>query len=63
MTDMEMDLVLAKAEITMLKDTVRKQADLIANHRTHIASLQAIIEKQRQQIEMMQKTDGGSDGK
>ena len=62
MTDMEMDLVMAKAEIMTLKNTVRKQEDLIANYRNHIASLQSIIEKQRQQMEVMRKTDGGSDG-
>lgn len=62
MTDMETDLILAKAEVMTLQNTVRKQADLIANQRTHIASLQAIIEKQRQQLEMMQQTDGGFDG-
>ena len=62
MTDMEMDLVMAKAEIMTLQNAVRKQADMIANYRNHIASLQSIIEKQRQQMEMMRKTDGGSDG-
>ena len=62
MTDMEMDLVMAKDEIMTLQNAVRKQADMIANYRNHIASLQSIIEKQRQQMEMMRKTDGGSDG-
>ena len=62
MTDMEMDLVIAKAEIMTLQNVVRRQADLIANQRTHIASLQSIIEKQRMQMEMMRKMDGGSDG-
>lgn len=62
MTDMEMDLVMAKAEIMTLQNTVRKQSDLIANYRNHIASLQSIIEKQRQQMEVMRKADGGSDG-
>lgn len=62
MTDMEMDLVIAKAEVMTLQNTVRKQADLIANQKTHIASLQAIIEKQRMQMEMMRKTDGGLNG-
>ncbi len=59
MTDMEMDLVMAKAEIMTLQKIVREQADMLANHRTHIASLQSIIEKQRQQMELMRKPDGG----
>lgn len=45
---MEMDLVMAKAEIMTLQKIVREQADMLANNRTHIASLQSIIEKQRQ---------------
>ena len=46
MTDMEMDLVMAKAEVLSLQKIIREQSDLIANQRTHIAALQTIIEKQ-----------------
>ena len=56
MTDMEMDLMMAKAEIIALQDTVRRQENMIANHRTHIASLQVIIEDLRKQL------GGGLDG-
>ena len=56
MTDIEMDLIMAKAEIITLQDTVRRQENMIANQRTHIASLQVIIEDLRKQL------DGGSDG-
>lgn len=47
MTDMEMDLIIAKAEIMTLQKTIREQADMIANQRSHIAALQNIIDRQR----------------
>ena len=47
MTDMEMDLIMAKAEVLSLQKTVREQADMISNLRSHIAALQDIIERQR----------------
>lgn len=47
MTDMEMDLILAKAEVETLKSSVQNQKNLIANLRNHVASLQKIIEEQR----------------
>lgn len=49
MTDMEMDLMMAKAEVLALKKVVREQADKLANSRTHIASLQAVIDDLRKQ--------------
>lgn len=51
MTDIEIDLMMANAEVLSLKKTVREQADTIANQRTHIAALQNMIEQQRKQIE------------
>lgn len=47
MTDMEMDLVLAKAEILSLQKTIRKQEDMLANYKTHIFALQQTIENLR----------------
>ena len=47
MTDMEMDLILAKAEVLSLQKVVNEQADMIANQKRHIACLQDIIDKQR----------------
>ncbi len=47
MTDMEMDLIMAKAEIMSLQKIVREQADMISNQRTHIAALQDVIERQQ----------------
>lgn len=49
MTDMEMDLMMAKAEVLALQKVVREQADKLANSRTHIASLQAVIDDLRKQ--------------
>ncbi len=56
MTDIEMDLIMAKAEIITLQDALRRQENMIANQRTHIASLQKVIEDLRKQL------GGGSDG-
>lgn len=56
MTDMEMDLVIANAEIMTLRDTVRKYEDTIATQRIHIAALQTIIDDLRKQL------GGGSGG-
>lgn len=56
MTDMEMDLIMAKAEIMTLRETLRRAENMIANQRTHIASLQKVIEDLRKQL------DGDSDG-
>lgn len=50
MTDMEMDLILANAEIASLKDTVRKQKDMIANLNNHVDVLQKIIKDLRIQL-------------
>jgi hypothetical protein len=47
MTDMEMDLMMAKAEVLSMRQLVRDQAELIVNLRVHIGALQNIIEKQR----------------
>ena len=47
MTDMEMDLMMAKAEAHSLRSLVREQSDTIANQKTHIAFLQEVIERQR----------------
>ena len=58
MTDIEMDLMMAKAEILSLRQLVRDQADKIANQSRHIASLQNMIEQQRKLLEK----DGASDG-
>lgn len=52
MTDMEMDLVLAKAEIEILKKELSDKKDMVANQRTHIASLQTAIEDLRKQMPM-----------
>ena len=63
MTDMEIDLIMAKAEILSLKNTIRKQEDMLANYQAHIAALQDIIERQR--IMNMKAVDalaGDSDG-
>lgn len=51
MTDMEMDLILANAEIASLKDTVRRQKDMIANLNNHVDVLQKIIKDLRVQLE------------
>lgn len=51
MTDMEMDLILANAEIASLKDTVRRQKDMIANLNNHVDVLQKIIKDLRIQLE------------
>ena len=56
MTDMEMDLILAKAEIRDLEETVRRQENMIANQKNHIYALQMGIEDLRKQL------GGGSDG-
>ena len=58
MTDIEMDLMMAKAEILSLRQLVRDQADKIANQSRHIAALQNIIEQQRKLL----AKDGASDG-
>jgi hypothetical protein len=44
---MEMDLMMAKAEVLSMRQLVRDQAELIVNLRVHIGALQNIIEKQR----------------
>ena len=49
MTDMEMDLMMAKAEIITLQDALRRQENMIANQRSHIASLQKAVEDLRKQ--------------
>ena len=56
MTDMEMDLIVANAEIMTLRETVRKYEDTIANQRRHIVALQVALEDLRKQL------GGGSDG-
>lgn len=58
MTDIEMDLMMAKAEVLCLQQLVRDQADMISNQRTHIASLQSMIEQQRKLL----AKDGAADG-
>ena len=50
MTDIEMDLMMAKAEVLTLRQLVRDQADLIANQRRHISALQKAIEDLRKQV-------------
>lgn len=63
MTDMEMDLIIAKAEVLNLQNTVRKQEDLIANLRRNIAALQDIIDKQRSlNMKAIDALVGGQDG-
>ena len=63
MTDMEMDLIMAKAEILSLKNTIRKQEDMLANYQTHIAALQDIIERQRNMnMKAVDALVGDSDG-
>lgn len=47
MTDIEMDLMMAKAEVLTLRQLVRDQADLISNQKNHIAALQDVVERQR----------------
>ena len=58
MTDIEMDLMMAKAEILSLRQLVRDQADKIANQSRHIAALQNTVEQQRKLL----AKDGASDG-
>jgi hypothetical protein len=58
MTDIEMDLMMAKAEVLSLRQLVRDQADMISNQRTHIAALQNTIEQQRKLL----AKDGAADG-
>ena len=53
MTDMEMDLIMAKAEVISLQKVVREQSDMIANQRSHIAALQREIENLRKQHEAL----------
>ena len=63
MTDMEMDLIIAKAEILSLRSTMRKQEDMLANYQTHIAALQEIIERQRiMNMKAVEALVGDSDG-
>ena len=57
MTDIEMDLMMSKAEVLCLQQLVRDQADKIANQSRHIASLQNMIEHQRKLL----AKDGDSD--
>ena len=47
MTDMEMDLMMTKAEVLSLRQIVRDQADMIDNLRMQVDDLQNIIEAQR----------------
>ena len=49
MTDIEMDLMMAHAEVLSLRKAVQDQADLIANQKNHIAALQAAVEDLRKQ--------------
>ena len=58
MTDIEMDLMMAKAEVLCLQQLVRDQADMISNQRTHISALQNMIEQQRK----LWTKDGAADG-
>ena len=58
MTDIEMDLMMAKAEVLCLQQLVRDQADKIANQSRHIAALQNMIEHQQKLL----AKDGASDG-
>ena len=58
MTDIEMDLMMAKAEVLFLQQLVSDQADKIANQSRHIAALQNMIEHQRNLL----SKDGASDG-
>lgn len=58
MTDMEMDLIMAKAEVLSLQKIAREQSDMIANQRSHIAALQREIENLRQQNKMVGDSDG-----
>lgn len=51
MTDMEMDLVMAQAEVLTLRKTVKEYEITIANQKNHIASLQKVIEDLRKQRE------------
>ena len=57
MTDIEMDLMMSKAEVLCLQQLVRDQADKIANQSRHIAALQNMIEHQRKLL----AKDGDSD--
>ena len=56
MTDIEMDLVIAQAEVLSLRKTVKEYEITIANQKNHIAALQKGIEDLRKQL------DGDSDG-
>ena len=56
MTDMEMDLMIANAEILSLQEALRRQENLIANQKNHIAALKKAIDDLRKQL------GGGSDG-
>ena len=49
MTDMEMDLIMAKAEVLSLQKTMKECEVVIANQRNHIASLQKAVEDLRKQ--------------
>lgn len=56
MTDIEMDLIIAKAEATALRLVVKEYEITIANQKNHIDALQKGIEDLRKQL------GGGSDG-
>lgn len=49
MTDVEMDLMMAKAEVLSLQNTVKEYEITIANQKNHIAALQKVIEDLRKQ--------------
>lgn len=53
MTDMEMDLILAKADIEYLTTKLRRAEDTIANQASRIDGLMKIIEEQHIMIEML----------
>ena len=53
MTDMEMDLVLAKADVEYLTTKLRRAENTIANQASRIEGLMKIVEEQHIMIEML----------
>lgn len=59
MNDIEMDLYITQVEGRIMKKTIKEQEDQISNLKNHVKALQAIIERQQKQIELL---GGGADG-
>lgn len=60
MTDIEMDLYITQVEARILKNTVKEQEDQIANLQNHVKALNAVIEKQRMRLAVLE--GGCADG-